>query len=96
MMAEQNIVISELNYKVGQLIEQYIASREQKSALEKEVLRLRQQVQDLEGETQRLNNEIKTLKVANAISAGEGSSEARVRIGQLVREIDKCITLLNS
>ena len=40
--------------------------------------------------------EIKTLKVAKAISTGEGSAEARNRINQLVREIDKCIALLNN
>ena len=40
--------------------------------------------------------EIKTLKVAAAISTGEGSSEAKNRISQLVREIDKCIALLNN
>ena len=42
------------------------------------------------------NREIKTLKVAAAISTGEGSSEAKNRISQLVREIDKCIALLNN
>ena len=43
-----------------------------------------------------LHEEIKTLKVAAAISTGEGSSEAKNRISQLVREIDKCIALLNN
>ncbi|MDR2130539.1 MAG: hypothetical protein LBP56_05150 [Odoribacteraceae bacterium] len=95
-MAEQDIVISELTYKVEQMIQLYIASQEQRRALEAEVSQLQQQVQELKSGAQRLNEEIKTLKVAGAISAGEGTSEARVRIGQLVREIDKCITLLNS
>ena len=95
MMAGQEIVISELNYKVGRLMELYIASRKQERALEVNVQQLQQQVRDLENETRRLNEEVKTLKVANAVSGREGSSEARACIGRLVREIDKCITLLH-
>ena len=50
----------------------------------------------MKSENMKLHEEIKTLKVATAISTGEGSSEAKNRISQLVREIDKCIALLNN
>ncbi len=43
-----------------------------------------------------LNNKLKTTRVASAISEGNGSYEAKMRINQLVREIDKCIALLNN
>ena len=50
----------------------------------------------MKSENMKLHEEIKTLKVVAAISTGEGSSEAKNRISQLVREIDKCIALLNN
>ena len=50
----------------------------------------------MKSENIKLHEEIKTLKVATAISTGEGSTEAKSRISQLVREIDKCIALLNN
>jgi predicted RNase H-like nuclease (RuvC/YqgF family) len=96
MATEQDAVITELNDKVERLIKRYIDSLEKERTLGEEVSRLQQQMRELESETQRLNKEIKTLKVANAISVGGGNSEARMRVGQIVREIDKCITLLNS
>mgnify|MGYP006939912782 CR=1 FL=1 len=44
-----------------------------------------------------LNEELKTARVANAISgSSDDSYEAKMRINQLVREIDKCIALLNN
>ncbi|MDR0765366.1 MAG: hypothetical protein LBF09_00300 [Odoribacteraceae bacterium] len=95
-MAEQNIIISELDYKVGRLMESYKTSREQKRDLEEEVSRLQRQARALENEVQRLNEEIKTLRVSSAISTGKGGPGARARIGQLAREIDKCIALLNN
>jgi vacuolar-type H+-ATPase subunit D/Vma8 len=96
MTEEQNIVLNEFNDKIERFMRLYMISQDKRRALEAEVLQLQQQVQELKGENQRLSEESKTLKMAGAIATGEGNYEARVRIGQLVREIDKCITLLNN
>ena len=53
-----------------------------------EMKELRIQIERMKSENMKLHEEIKTLKVAAAISTGEGSSEAKNRISQLVREID--------
>ena len=52
--------------------------------------------ENLQRENKDLNNKLKTTRVASAISEGNGSYEAKMRINQLVREIDKCIALLNN
>jgi hypothetical protein len=96
MTEEQIIVLNEFNDKFERFMRLYIVSQDKSCALEAEVLRLQQQVRELKGEIQRLSEESKTLKMAGAIATGGGCHEARVRIGQLVREIDKCITLLNN
>ena len=86
----------ELKKKVEQLITLYISSLERHRELEAEVKAVRDRLETLKNENNKLKEEIKTLKVAKAISTGEGSAEARNRINQLVREIDKCIALLNN
>ena len=53
-------------------------------------------LENLQRENKDLNNKLKTTRVASAISEGNGSYEAKMRINQLVREIDKCIALLNN
>ena len=43
----------------------------------------------------KLEEEIKILKTAKTIS-GKGNIEAKNKINEIVREIDKCVSLLNN
>jgi phage shock protein A len=44
----------------------------------------------------RLEEKIRTFKLTKTIENKEGAAEAKERINELVREIDKCIGLLNT
>ena len=96
MAAKHDAVINELNFKVDKLIKLYISSLEVNKSLESKIQTLQSELESLQKEKQDLNNKLKTTKVAKAISEGDGSYEAKMRINQLVREIDKCIALLNN
>ena len=96
MTAKQDAVINELNTIVERLIKLYISSLDKNREMDSEMKELRIQIERMKSENMKLHEEIKTLKVVAAISTGEGSSEAKNRISQLVREIDKCIALLNN
>ncbi|MDE5611811.1 MAG: hypothetical protein K2I90_07345 [Odoribacter sp.] len=96
MAAKQDAVINELKSKIDKLINLYISSLERNKSLEGELQGLQSELEQVKGENKTLNEKIKTTKVASAISGGNGSYEAKVRINQLVREIDKCIALLNN
>jgi len=95
MTATRNAVINELNNKIERFIQLYITSLDRNKDLEEKVKKLQDQIEQMKNETNKLNEEIKVIKVANAIASGNESSEAKTRISQLVREIDKCIALLN-
>ena len=72
-------------------------------AQQDENLRLKQQNEDLQKTVQQkqllieeLEQENQRLALVKGIMAdGEGSQDARVQINRIVREIDKCIALLN-
>lgn len=96
MAAKHDAVINELNFKVDKLIKLYISSLEQRKSLESKIKELQSELENVKRENQELNEKIKTTRVASAISEGKGSYEAKLRINQLVREIDKCIALLNN
>ena len=96
MAAKHDAVINELNFKVDKLIKLYISSLEENKSLESKIQTLQSELESLQKEKQDLNNKLKTTKVAKPISEGDGSYEAKMRINQLVREIDKCIALLNN
>jgi fatty acid-binding protein DegV len=42
-----------------------------------------------------LENKINVLKISGGLSSGRDSAKAKLAINELVREIDKCIGLLN-
>ena len=97
MSGKEDAVLNELKFKVERLIKLYISSlqtiEDQKSRIEE----LSAEIENLKSEKQNLNEELKTARVANALSgSGDGSYRAKLRINQLVREIDKCIALLNN
>ena len=96
MAAKHDAVINELNFKIDKLIKLYISSLEQNKSLESKIQDLQSELENLQRENKDLNNKLKTTRVANAISEGKGRYEAKKRINQLVREIDKCIALLNN
>lgn len=96
MAAKHDAVINELNFKIDKLIKLYISSLEQNKSLESKIQDLQSELESLQRENKDLNNKLKTTRVASAISEGNGSYEAKMRINQLVREIDKCIALLNN
>lgn len=96
MAAKHDAVVNELNTKVDKLINLYISSLERNKSLESTIKNLQSELEQVKGENKALNEKLKTTKVASAISGGNGSYEAKMRINQLVREIDKCIALLNN
>lgn len=96
MAAKHDAVINELNFKIDKLIKLYISSLEQNKSLESKIQDLQSELENLQRENKDLNNKLKTTRVASAISEGNVSYEAKMRINQLVREIDKCIALLNN
>lgn len=97
MIRRQEDVLNELKFKVERLIKLYISSLEKQQIQESRIIELQTEIESLKNENKILNEELKTARVANAISGQEnGSYQAKMRINQLVREIDKCIALLNN
>ena len=97
MTERQDAVLNELKFKVERLIKLYISSLEKNRDQENRIQQLLSEIENLKSENQILNEELKTAIVANAISgSSDDSYEAKMRINQLVREIDKCIALLNN
>ncbi|MDL2251591.1 hypothetical protein LJC12_01940 [Odoribacter sp. OttesenSCG-928-J03] len=97
MTDRKESVLNELKFKVERLIKLYTSSQERNSAQEVKINELLAEMEELKRENKSLSEELKTARIANAISGGDdGSYQAKMRINQLVREIDKCIALLNN
>jgi chromosome segregation ATPase len=85
-----------LNKKIDELLERYSRLKERNNELriENETLKLNlheknEKIKDLESRYER-------LKISGALMGdGGNSAEAKKRINELVREIDRCVALLN-
>lgn len=96
MTEEDQLLLNELSANVQQLFQAYEALQHEMSTLEGRVSVLTQEIARLEQEKVLLNRHVEKLKTANALLGGNDTDGmAKRRIDRLIREIDKCIALLN-
>lgn len=92
---EKNLLI-EFEVKVKQVIAKHEALKQEKHQLIGKIGDLEKTIGQLTQENQSLDQKYKTLKLAKMLAASDDETkDAKNRIQKLVREIDKCIALLN-
>ncbi|HDR90361.1 MAG TPA: hypothetical protein ENN63_12150 [Bacteroidetes bacterium] len=96
MEGSQVSVIQELRGKIDRLIRSFESIRDRNRELEEEVSLLRERIREKDGEIAELTEKNKQLQLSRAlITGGEDETEAKTNVNRIVREIDKCIALLN-
>ena len=92
---EKNLLIN-FEYKVKQFIAKHEALKQEKHQLLAKTEDLEESINQLRKENQILEQKYENLKLAKMlIVSDDESKDAKNRIQKLVREIDKCIALLN-
>ncbi|MFN8209404.1 MAG: hypothetical protein U0T33_00355 [Bacteroidales bacterium] len=85
-----------LNRKIDELINKLISLREENRNLKSRNEALETQLQTSEMERKELEKKYDRLKLSGALlGEGEDAIEAKRKINELMREIDKCIALLD-
>ncbi|KAF0236846.1 MAG: hypothetical protein FD181_2452 [Prolixibacteraceae bacterium] len=96
MTEEEQILLNNLKVNVQQFFEAFAEIENEKKVLEKNVLNLKHEIELLKKEKLELNRKIEQLRLATHILSGvDENREAKQKINKLIREIDKCIALLN-
>ena len=89
-------LLAGLRNKVRQLIARHEALNQEKQQLSEKIGKLESQVNQLRHENNELVRKYENLKLAKLFDASDDEKkDAKNRIQKLVREIDKCIALLN-
>ena len=95
-MTAQHEIVDALQEKVARVIEVARRSSEENAALQRQVQMLSETVKEKDLEIAALQERFQRLKLARALTGtDESARDARQQIGKIVREIDKCISLLN-
>ena len=88
--------IERLYNKLESLVANYQQLKEELKASNQKVDVLSKQIDDHIQTIQQLNEKNKVLKLSSSIQGKQGDDKAaKQKINELVREIDKCIGLLN-
>ena len=96
MTAEENALLRTLEARVTQLALEYKALKGRYNALDRTVEEKENAIRSLNEQMGRLQSDYANLKIAKMLDICSNDIEnAKSRLSKLVREVDKCIALLN-
>jgi chromosome segregation ATPase len=88
-------MIEKLRQRIQQLISAYETERQERKRLESELEKSSMQNKTYREQILELERTIDNLKLADAFKSGNAdNTEARKKIDKLIKEIDRCITLM--
>lgn len=95
-MEEYKLSLAALGKRLEQLINLHQEAEERSIQLLEEQKKLNQQVEVLQAENDSLKKQNEALKIVSKVEGqSEGREELKKRVGELIREVDSCIALLN-
>lgn len=96
MTEEDNILLNDLKANTKRLFQEFENLENEIKLLENKVLDLKKEINLLNKEKSELSQKNEQLRIATHLLSGvDENREAKQKINRLVREIDKCIALLN-
>ncbi len=96
MTNEDNLLLDELKANTERLFQEFNNLENKIESLENRMLGLNSDIELLEKDKLELSRKNEQLKIATHLLSGvDENREAKQKINKLVREIDKCIALLN-
>jgi chromosome segregation ATPase len=96
MSDQGNEELTLLNKKLEELFERYNNLRIKNVELKNENEAIKHNLQERDEKIKELENKYERIKISGALMGeGENATEAKKKINELVREIDRCVALLN-
>ena len=96
MSTAHSDTFEQLQFRIRQLIEMYEKEKSANEMLSREKTDIQEQVRLKQDKLKDLEEKYNKLKISKAIIASsENVHDAKLKVNRMVREIDKCIALLN-
>ena len=90
-------IINNIGLKVGKLIEKGNQLKAEKKILQQDNDTLDAQLQEKKKQIVALQDKVKLMNISKSVDVSKQEvKETRLKINEYVREIDKCIALLNN
>ena len=88
-------LVNSLEIKVKQIADLYVKAKEERDLLINQSVIQKKTIEEQEKEIEKLKSQVRDLEAGRQNKPGAELEGVRERIGDLVREIDRCIELLN-
>ena len=90
-------IVVNIEHKVNKIISLYHSLKKEKEEILEENTNLRSEILERDKNIKSLEDKIKLLRITRSVDTHdlEMNKESRQKINEYVREIDKCIALLN-
>ena len=96
MSAESQITLRKLKGHIEQIISKYELALSENESLKGELERCKTELENKGDRIKELEKKVELMQLGDAFKASsEDVKEAKRKIGRIVREIDKCISMLN-
>ena len=93
-MKDLSALVANLKIKAEKLVGKYQLVTEQKKQLSNEVIELKEELNKRNQQLVEMENKIKLLKISKSVDS-ESTKDVKLKINEMVREIDKCIAQIN-
>jgi hypothetical protein len=87
--------LQKLEEKIKQLTEDHHKNKTEKDLLIKQSVIQQRTIEEQKTEIENLKMQIQALKIAKSVESNQDTGKVKDKIQDLVREIDRCIELLN-
>lgn len=94
-MNETDKLLTSISEKIKKLIRQNNSLTKDIDVYSEKIHKYENLLKDKNVEIENLSEQYKILKISKSIKTEEGAVDTRKKINEFVREIDKCIGLLN-
>lgn len=96
MSVESQIIIQKLKGQIEHIISRYELALSENISLREELDKYKSDLENRNNRIKELEQKVEQMQLAEAFTASsEDVKEAKKRIAKIVREIDKCISMLN-
>lgn len=90
-----NTILEKIEYKVRKLILENEGLKAENKNLEQTINELKITISNNKSEAEKLTDQMKLVKLSKTIENKRDLTKTKLKINELVREIDTCISLLN-
>ena len=87
-------MLEDIKSNIARLIALYESQKQRADALEQQLAQCMEQSEEYRKQITDLNQQIDTLRLTSAFSLSTDTRAAKDQVAKLIREIDKCIKLL--